>query len=254
MSSAIAITDDRMLGGKLLLRQPASGHRAGHDALLLAAATSARSAQSIADFGAGVGTAGLAVARRVPGVLLTMVEIDPILADLARHNVRINDLSATVATLDVTAAPDAFLAAGLPPDSLDGVLMNPPFNDPSRHRGSPDELRQSAHVATRETLDGWLRAARRVLKPRGVLTMIWRADGIAEVTAALGRGFGSLALMPVYGDPAAPAIRLLVRAVKGSRGPAAIYPGVALRDANGEPDHHIQQVLAGQAALSWASL
>jgi tRNA1(Val) A37 N6-methylase TrmN6 len=93
-----------------------------------------------------------------------------------------------------------------------------------------------------------------VLKPKGVLTMIWRADGIADVLQALDRGFGSLELMPVHPDASAPAIRILVRAVKGGRAPAAIHPGITLRDTNGTSDSHIQQILAGHTALSWASL
>ncbi len=76
-----------------------------------------------------------------------------------------------------------------PADSVDAVLMNPPFNDPARHRVSPDKARETAHVATATTLENWIRAARRILKPKGMLTLIWRADGIAEVLAALDRGF-----------------------------------------------------------------
>ena len=51
-------TEDAFLGGKLRLRQPKSGHRAGHDAMLLAAATPARSGDRVVDFGAGVGSMG----------------------------------------------------------------------------------------------------------------------------------------------------------------------------------------------------
>ncbi len=254
MPGAAETTDDRVLGGNLLLRQPASGHRAGHDAILLAAATSARTGQRVLDFGAGVGTAGLSVAKRVAGLSLALIEINPHFADLARHNAEANGLAADVITLDLAANAETFSAAGLPPDSADVILMNPPFNDPARHRASPDKTREIAHVATEETLANWIHAARRVLKSGGVLTMIWRADGIADVLAALDRGFGSLALMPVHGDASAPAIRILVRAVKGGRAPVAIHPGIALRDANGAPDAHIQKILAGQAVLPWAEL
>ena len=73
--------------------------------------------------------------------------------------------------------------------------MNPPFNDAARHRASPDKAREIAHVATATTLESWIHAARRILKSGGILTMIWRADGLAEVLAALGRGFGSLAIL-----------------------------------------------------------
>lgn len=254
MQTPLATTDDHVLGGQLLLRQPASGHRAGHDAILLAAATSARSGQRVVDFGAGVGTAGLAVARRVAGLSLALIEINPDFADLARHNAEANGVAADVITLDLASNAETFAAAGLSADSADVILMNPPFNDPARHRASPDKTREIAHVATDETLATWVHAARRVLKSNGVLTMIWRADGVADVLTALDRGFGSLALMPVHGDATAPAIRILVRAVKGGRAPAAIHPGIALRDAKGAPDAHIQQILAGHAALPWASL
>lgn len=254
MADAIVTTDDGFLGGRLRLRQPKSGHRAGHDGILLAAATSARAGQRIVDFGAGVGTAGLAVASRIPGLSLALIEIDPQLADLARENAATNYIAADVVTLDLGSPADDFVAAGLPPDSADQVIMNPPFNDPARHRASPDRAREIAHVATAETLQTWVHAARRLLKSGGVLTLIWRADGLGDVLAALDRGFGSLAILPVHGDASAPAIRIMVRALKGGRAPAAIEPGISLRDAHGAPDAYIQQVLAGQALLPWASL
>jgi tRNA1(Val) A37 N6-methylase TrmN6 len=247
-------TEDAFLGGQLRLRQPKTGHRAGHDAILLAAATSARPGARVVDFGAGIGTAGLALARRVDGIALTLVEIDPRLAELARANAAANDLAVDVITLDITASAGAFVAAELPPDSADIVLMNPPFNDPARHRASPDKSREIAHVATAATLQSWVHAARRLLKSGGVLMLIWRADAIADVLATLDRGFGSFAILPVHGDPAAPAIRILVRAVKGGRAPAALWTALNLRDAAGTPDPYIGKVLAGQAQLPWASL
>src|SRR6185437_8159309 len=73
--SADAFTEDAFLGGQLRLRQPRSGHRAGHDAILLEAATPATPGDRVADFGAGVGAAGLALARRVAGTKLVLVEI-----------------------------------------------------------------------------------------------------------------------------------------------------------------------------------
>ena len=100
-------TEDAFLGGQLRLRQPKSGHRAGHDAMLLAAATPARSGDRVVDFGAGVGAAGLAVARRVAGIELVLVEIDQGLADLARGNAAANAIAAEVIVLDVTSAAAA---------------------------------------------------------------------------------------------------------------------------------------------------
>jgi tRNA1(Val) A37 N6-methylase TrmN6 len=252
MTDSGPFTEDAFLGGRLRLRQPKSGHRAGHDAILLAAATPARAGDRVVDFGAGVGAAGLAVARRVPGIGLVLVEIDAQLADLARGNAAANGLSADVVVLDLNSDAGSFAAAGLLPDSADVVLMNPPFNDQARHRASPDKAREIAHVATPATLASWVHASRRILKSGGVLSLIWRADGLAEVLAALDRGFGSLAILPVHGDPAAPAIRVLVRAIKGGRAPAAIHRALMLNDESALPNKEVQAILAGEGVLPLA--
>jgi tRNA1(Val) A37 N6-methylase TrmN6 len=245
-------TEDAFLGGKLHLRQPRSGHRAGHDAMLLAAATPARSGDRVVDFGAGVGAAGLAVAKRVAGIKLVLVEIDAQLSDIARGNAASNAVAADLIVLDVTSDAGAFAAAGLSPDSVDVVLMNPPFNDSARHRASPDKARETAHVATATTLEGWIHAGRRILKSGGILTMIWRADGIAEVLAALDRGFGSLAILPVHADVTSPAIRVLVRAVKGGKAPTRIQPALILNDEPARPNPKVRGILAGTEILPLA--
>jgi tRNA1(Val) A37 N6-methylase TrmN6 len=246
------VTEDAFLGGQLRLAQKRSGHRAGHDAILLAAATSAEPGHRVVDLGAGVGAAGLALARRVPGVKLALVEIDPELAGLARANATVNAIAAEAIVLDVTANAEAFASAGLPPDSADVVLMNPPFNDTARHRGSPDPARHTAHVASEETLQAWVHAARRTLRSGGALSLIWRADGIAEVLTALSRGFGSLAVLPVHGEAGRPAIRVLVRAVKGGRAPTRILPGLLLNDESGVPKKQVREILEGRAVLPLA--
>jgi len=245
-------TEDAFLGGQLRLRQPKSGHRAGHDAILLAAATSARPGDRVVEFGAGVGAAGLALARRVGAIDLMLVEIDAQLTALARDNAVANAIPARIVTLDVTSPAEAFVAHGLSPDSVDVVLMNPPFNDGMRHRASPDKAREVAHMAVPGMLENWIHAARRILKSGGALTLIWRADGIAEVLTGLERGFGSLAILPVHGDAAKPAIRVLVRAVKGGKAPALIHCGLMLNNESGVPNKQVAEILAGNLALPMA--
>jgi tRNA1(Val) A37 N6-methylase TrmN6 len=246
------LTDDAFLGGKLRLRQPKSGHRAGHDAMLLAAATPARSGDRVVDFGAGVGAAGLAVAIRAAGIKLVLVEIDEILAGLARDNAAANAVAAEIVVLDVTAAAREFAAAGLPPDSVDVVLMNPPFNDSLRHRASPDKARASAHMSLDTTLESWLQSARRILKSGGVLSVIWRADDLVGLLVALDRGFGSLAILPIHSDRASPAIRVLVRAIKGGKSPTKLHTALLLRDESTLPNEQARDILAGNGVLPLA--
>src|SRR5258708_1470401 len=165
-------TEDAFLGGQLRLRQPKSGRRAGHDAMLLAAATPARPGDRVVDFGAGAGAAGLALATRVAGIEIILVEIEGKLAELARGNAASNAIQASVIAMDIASSAGVFAAAGLSPDSVDVVLMNPPFNDSRRHPSSPDKSRETAHAADATTLERWIHAARRILKSGGVLSLI----------------------------------------------------------------------------------
>jgi tRNA1(Val) A37 N6-methylase TrmN6 len=245
-------TEDAFLGGQLTLRQPKTGHRIGHDALLLAAGCRARGGERVVEFGAGVGAAGLAVAKRVGGVDLVLVEIDSALAAFARVNAEANGIPAQICVLDVTAPAHVFAAAGLPPDSADAVLMNPPFNDAARHRASPDQARASAHMAEPATLSQWIAAARRILKTGGALTLIWRADGLSEALAALDHGFGSLTVLPVHGDAQKPAIRILIRALKGSRAPTQILPALMLNGTSVPHEKEVAEILAGTRVLPLA--
>jgi tRNA1(Val) A37 N6-methylase TrmN6 len=244
------VSEDAVLGGRLVLRQPLRGHRVGHDAILLAAATSAKSGDHAVDLGAGVGGAGLALARRIEGLQVTLVDIDPALTELAAGNAQRNGLSDRVRAvrLDVESPAADFIAAGLAPGSAACVLMNPPFN--IAQQPSPDHARRLAHAASERTLEHWLRTAALLLRADCVVTLIWRADGLAEVLAALDKDFGAVTVLPLHPKPGAAAIRVLVRATKGSRAPLALLPGFLLADADGKPSAAAEAVLRNGEALS----
>jgi len=247
------VSEDAVLGGRLILRQPRKGHRVGHDAILLAAACSAQPRERLIELGAGVGAAGLAVARRVDDLSLTLVELDPALVALARDNAEHNGAAerARAVCLDVAAPADAFAAAGLPPGAADHVLMNPPFN--AAHNPSPDRSRRLAYVAAHDTMVQWIEAAARLLRPAGVVTLIWRADGLGAVLDALAGNFGAVTVLPVHPKPVAPAIRVIVRAVKSSRTALILLPGLILADADGRPTAEAEAVLRDGALLPLAS-
>jgi len=246
------LTDDAVLGGRLRLWKPRRGHRFGHDAILLAAATPARDRARVVDLGAGVGAAGLALAARVPGLRVTLVEISSGLAALAALNAARNQLASRVDTvaLDVAASPADYAAAGLPAASCDAVLMNPPFNDPTRHKSSPDRRRRDAHDLAPTSLAAWVDTAARLLRDRGVLTVIFRADGLMDLLGALAGRFGAVAVLPVHGKPDARAIRVIAGAVKGSNAPPAILPGLVLTTEDGTSTDAAEAVLRHGAELT----
>jgi tRNA1(Val) A37 N6-methylase TrmN6 len=249
------ITLDAVLGGRLTLRQPRRGHRVGHDAILLAAATGGGYGEHAVEFGAGAGAAGLAVALRHPGLRITLVEIDPALCALAAENAALNRMAERVVVLarDVTM-PALFGVDALSPGTADRVLMNPPFNDPTRQNISPDPMRSLAHTAQADTLMRWVAAAARALRSGGILTLVWRAEGLAQMLGALERDFGGVTVLPIHPRPGAPAIRVLMRAAKGTHAPLVLLPGFALNDADGRPSAAAEDILRGGAVLPLAAL
>ena len=246
-TEVLETSEDAVLGGRLRLRQPLTGHRVGHDAILLAAATGGRAGELAVDLGAGVGAAGLALAWRVAGLKVNLVEIDPALCALASSNAQLNNIADRVSAIVADAADsDALAAAGI--GNVDRILMNPPFRDVTRQNLSPDPRRRLAHAAAPGLLRRWVASAERLLKPQGVLTLIWRADAPAEVKSALNAAFGGIAVLPVYPRPDAPAIRVLIRATKSGVG--VTYPGLILNDQYGKPTAAAEAVLRGGGTLS----
>lgn len=251
-SSALGeIVEDRLLDGRLVLRQPRKGHRAGTDAILLAAALPDLDGGTLLDIGSGVGTVGLAAALARPGLSVTLLERDPDLAALAKHNAETNGMAgrAGVISADITAPAVELEAAGLKAASFDAVAINPPFYPAGGTRASPTPNRRAAHVAEGD-LQPWLRAARRALKPGGLLAMIHRAEALPELLAGLGTGFGAIAIRPVHGSAERPAIRVIVTAVLNSRKPAEVLPAFVINGPDGRFTDASEAVHRGRARLA----
>ena len=159
-AAARVIAEDRLLGGQLRLRQFTDGHRAGTDAVLLAAACGEPEGLAL-DIGAGSGAAGLALALRAPRVTLRCVEIDPGNAELARQNIALNGLDARAACIEADVlSPKARRAAGLQDASAALVLTNPPFFEAGRIRLSPNAARALADRKSTRLNSSHLRLSR----------------------------------------------------------------------------------------------
>jgi tRNA1(Val) A37 N6-methylase TrmN6 len=228
-------TLDAFHRGDFWLVQPkGAGHRAGVDAMMLAAAVPSGFAGRLADFGAGAGAAGLAVASRCPKANVTLVENSLEMAHFARltlehpGNTHLAN-RASVLLADVTLTGRAREKAGLADGSFDYVIMNPPFNA-VRDRPTPDMLKQKAHVMEDGLFESWIRSAAAVVKPRGGLAIIARPVSLTQILAALVGRFGQAEILPVHARADAPAIRIVMRARRASRGQLSLAPPLILHD------------------------
>lgn len=241
-------TEDCLLGGRVSLVQPAKGHRAGTDAVLLAASAFVKAGDRVVDVGASTGAVGLMVATRERQVRPAFVERDAALADLCRRNCRENEVEAEIYVIDVLDKV-ARRSAGLHPETADLVVTNPPFLEEGQARISPDEGRAAAHALPAGGLEAWLKACLGLLRPKGRFVLIHRADRLAPCLEGLCGPLGELKLRFVHPSAEKPAIRVLISGTKGSRAPLTILPPLIL---NGPDGRFTPQALAlhlGEADL-----
>ena len=238
-STEPATTVDAFHRGNFWLVQPkGAGHRAGMDAMMLAAAVPSGFAGRLADFGAGAGAAGLAVASRCPEARIVLVENAPEMLGFAQKsiahpdNAHLGDRISLIAA-DVTLTGNARAAAGLPDGGFDFAIMNPPFNA-EHDRATPDALKRDAHVMPDGLFERWIRSAAAIVKPRGGLAVIARPQSLQPILAALGNRFGKVEIVPVQPRPDEAAIRMVVRAVRASRAGLSLLPALSLHEAGGE--------------------
>jgi tRNA1(Val) A37 N6-methylase TrmN6 len=239
-----------------MLLQPKAAHRAGLDAVLLAgsATVPAEREMRVLDAGAGSGVVGLCVAARCPTARIVAVEVEPRLAALARRNATRNDLAGRVEVIDadLTRPADELRRLGLAAGSFDVVLANPPFLPAGRARVPRGELKARAMAMAEGGLESWARFLARMAKPGGQLSLVHRADALSEVLAALSGRFGALDILPLQPREYAPAIRILVCGIKGSRAPLRLLPGLALHGADGTLTDAVEAVARDGEMLAFS--
>ncbi len=243
---ALNTSEDRLLGGRVQLRQPAEGYRAAIDPVLLAAATAPPPGARLLDLGCGVGAALFCLLARRHDLTAVGLELQPALAALARENLVLNGCGgrAEIRTGDAAAKPPL-----LPAGSFDWVMSNPPFAAAGSATAPAQAGRELAHQERSLDLSGWIERAFYFLKPRGGLTMIHRADRLPALLAALDGRAGAVAICPLWPREGVPARRVLLQATKGSRAPARLLPGLVLHGGGAGYSPAAEAILRDGAAL-----
>lgn len=248
-----ATTEDRLLNGRVRLRQPASGYRVAIDPVLLAAAVPARASSPdgptrVLDLGCGVGAAALCVLARLPDATVTGLELQGELAALARDNAALNGWSDRFTVVEGDIAGGAGRAGRDGGDGFDEVLCNPP-HQPAHMVAAPDPAKALATREAERSLGDWVDAALARLKPRGWATFLHRADRLDALLAALAGRAGGAIVFPLWPKPGRAARRVLVRARKGARAPLTLSAGLVLHAEDGEFTAAAQRVLRDGAGL-----
>jgi tRNA1(Val) A37 N6-methylase TrmN6 len=246
-----AVTADAFLGGSLVLEQPRQGYRAGLDPVLLAATCTARAGECVADLGAGVGTIGLCVARRITDVAVKLIEREATYVKLALRNVAANGLAGrvTVVAADLTQSLGRTPALASLAGRCDHVLANPPYFAAGRGTPAADGLRAAAQAMPARDVEHWMRTAAALLRADGRLHVIQRVEALPTLLGALEGRFGAIAIHPVQSTATAGATRVILTAIRGSRAPLRFGPALIVHGSEGGFSPRIEAVLRHAAPL-----
>ena len=245
---ALEAVETTLLGGRVRVRQPARGYRAGMDAALLAATVAPKPGDRLIEAGCGVGGVLLQLTARNPDLDVTGLERDPFAFELARHNLIDNQVNdrARVIHGDVSKG---FRALDLP--LFDWAITNPPyFDDPGTIRAPADEKR-GAWIAD-HGLKAWTHFLLKSVKENGRIVMIHRADRLDDILSLLAPKAGSFSIRPVHSFADEPAKRVIVQAIKTGKAPLRLLPPLILHPRSG-PKHtpEAEAILRGEAALAF---
>jgi tRNA1Val (adenine37-N6)-methyltransferase len=239
------VSVDEVCRGEVIVVQPRRGYRFSIDALLLAdfarRLNERAPVEQIVDLGAGCGVVGLLLARRFPSSRVELVELQPELAELACDGARRSGLAdrVTVRNADLRR-----LQPLLPGASVDMVACNPPYELAGEGTPNPDLQRATDRHQQHGSLDDIARAARRLLRPRGRLLLVYPAEGLFLVGAALmSAGFSVERVCPVAPRQGADPNRVLVMGRKGGRALVRLEPTLHIYESSGAYSDDARRVL-----------
>ena len=216
------------------LHQPRKGYRISMDTVHLAATLAPKPGERILDVGAGTGGILTCLAGRLGEASRDLVmhglELQPLHVEFARANAALNGFDGRINCFegDIAAPP-----AACEKNSYDHVVSNPPYYEKGAHSISPQENRALAHTDSHLTLGEWVVYCLKMVKPKGYLSLIQKAERLAEILSALQGRAGEIIVYPVWSREDSNAGRVIVRARKGSRAPLVLKHGLVVHTSDG---------------------
>lgn len=231
-----------VLGGKVRLLQLAEGgFRTSLDSVMLAAACPAQAGDRVLDMGCGVGGASFCLLYRCPDIHLTGVEWEKAYFDLARQNAILN--KSEKRTEFVCEDVRVYAPSGKP--IFNHIMVNPPYREAGHHTPSPDKVKAQAlgHQHDDLSLEDWIKAAQRLLKSGGSLTIIYPTTGTDRIIRALGKSFGATEIIPLWPRAGEDSKRVIIRTRKHRKTPCVLRAGLVLHQADGSYTPYVDAIL-----------
>ena len=209
------------------------------DAVLLAHFPCVHPRDRVLELGTGTGVIPLLLADEAAQI--DAVELSPVMADLARRNVWMNELEAkiTVTEGDYRAIEQLYAR-----ESFDLVLANPPYRPVTQGLANKVQGVARARHEFTATLADVVRAAQVMLRYGGRFAMVHLPERLGEIAVALHEHQMEMKRLRMVQPKAGKAPNMmLVEAVKGGRpGGLKVLPPLIVHEADGGYTREIYEI------------
>ncbi len=226
-------TVDKILKGKIQIKQLKKGFRYGFDAVFLAAFVNGylkklkKKKISLADVGSGVGTISLIIAYLNDKIKITAIENNDIYLEIANENILRNNFQKKINLMQ----GDIFNIDNDLMNRFDIVVTNPPFYD-QQQKKSENELDNYAKRII--NYESWIENSVKLLKDKGIIFLIIPTQLLEKSLKFLGTKTGSFKIFPIWPNQKKSSKRLILIAKKGGASPTELMFGVRLLNNKGK--------------------
>lgn len=232
-------TLDTFYSGRILVLQKKKGYRFSVDAPLLSYFIQTKHTDELLELGAGNGIISLLLSFR-PFKHITAVEIQKSLADLARRNVKLNNLEERISIVE------ADLRAFRPEKKFDVIFSNPPYIKKNTGHLGPSVEKSIAKHELKCNIEDVMAKTQELLKQEGRAYFIYQAQRKEEFTRILEKyGLRIKTFRFICPRQATPPSLFLVECCL-SYGEPVIRPPFILYDEKGEYTKEAKEVFSGR--------
>lgn len=230
---------------RLTLRQNPDGYHFALDAFLLADFVPSCTSGPVIEMGAGCGVVSCLLARRFPAVSIVGLELQASLAAVAQRNVIRNGLGRRVS---IVRGDMRDTVSCLAPGQFAAVVCNPPYRAVGRGRLNPNPEKAIARHEVAVKLGQVVQSARRLLRRRGRLTLVYHPSRLAELCSRLEAADLNLRYLRfVHAERCGPATMVLVEALRDGRDALQVLPPLVVYQAENVYSAEMQAIFMGRA-------
>jgi len=194
----------------MVILQKKDGFRFGEDALRVAEFFSPTKSGNLLDIGTGTGIISLMISRNPKINHITAVEIQEEMAEMAKRTVKKNSLEEKIEVLNMDIKK---LNRG---NTYDYIISNPPYMKNQGGKVNPNCIKAISRHEVTLNLEELIKESKRLLKPGGTLTLIYRSERMAELLSILSNeGFFVKRMQNIFSKTNKISKLFMIEAVKG---------------------------------------